>query len=72
MDVSAGVEALEKIHLTCTLPEMEPRLLGRPICSVLTTPTKPSRLQLEELSEETLARAEDYCYSEIINIVVFA
>jgi len=72
VDLIAGLEALEKTQVTCTLPEMEPRLLGRPIYSVLTTPTEPSRLQLEELSEETLARAEDYCYSEIINIVVFA
>jgi hypothetical protein len=70
--LSADLEALEKTQVTCTLPEMEPRLLGRPTCSVLTTPTEPSRLQLEELSEETLARDEDYCYSEIINIVVLA
>jgi hypothetical protein len=72
VDLNAGLEALEKIQVTCTLPKIEPRLLGRPICSVLTTPTEPSRLQLEELSEETLARAEDYCYHEIINIVVLA
>lgn len=72
MDLRADLEALEKTQVTCILPEVEPRLTGRPTCIVLTTPTEPTRLQLEELSEETLARDEDYCYSEIINIVVLA
>jgi hypothetical protein len=70
--LNAGLEALEETQVTCTLPEIEPRLLGRPICNFLTAPTEPLRLQLEELSEETLARAEDYCYHEIINILVLA
>jgi len=68
----SDLEALEKTQVTCTLPDVEPRLLGRPTCIVLTTPTEPSRLQLEELYEETLARDEDYCYSEMINIAALA